>query len=454
LALRIAHERLRMRRLRAIEPIIAVLAAFLVLTLNSESLGQFSTNPIGSSSPKAQSERSSDTYAPVGPSGYKILIPEIKMNQIIGDIKTKPPVVIPPESTTPESTPDESVEKETPRQPHEPSEQTRVEDTHESATRLPFDHRYKKPTIPVDKEDLATDVRNRIERENPLLGPPLAPINITEALPEPTKEILGKRQSITLPKVKELETLKSEQKAFPVPVFEDRGSLAAEDWVVLQTRKDADKLPLEESQQETPLSKESHPQEPSTTGVQNIGQPKEEPDVTASEKEHRQIKEFEDTGRGFEGEVEIQIPAKEQILSPLDQQAANEKDLRAYLSETAPVLEELSLLMARAPSLNLVDYDPSELNTPVIPQDLGLKLESLKRDLRILDSKVFSIIPPSKYSQFHELIRQSISHTYLACEAISGYFQDAKPEELQKVKEHLVKAKELIQQTRKRNGSG
>jgi hypothetical protein len=118
------------------------------------------------------------------------------------------------------------------------------------------------------------------------------------------------------------------------------------------------------------------------------------------------------------------------------------------------VLEELSLLMARAPSLNLVDYDPSELNTPVIPQDLGLKLESLKRDLRILDSKVFSIIPPSKYSQFHELIRQSISHTYLACESISNYFQDAKPEELQKVKEHLVKAKELIQQTRKRNGSG
>jgi hypothetical protein len=118
------------------------------------------------------------------------------------------------------------------------------------------------------------------------------------------------------------------------------------------------------------------------------------------------------------------------------------------------VLEELSILMARAPSLNMADYDPSEVNTPVMPQDLGLKLESMKRDLRILDSKVFSIIPPVKYEQFHELIRQSISHTYLACEAIFNYFQDAKPEDLEKVKEHLTKARELIQLTRKRNSSG
>lgn len=141
-----------MRRLRAIKLIVSVLAVFLVLTLNSESYGQ-SANQIGSSSPKTQSETSSDTYALVGPFGYKILIPEIKMNQISGNSKPKLPVAVPPESTRPESVSDESVKKETPKQPSKPSEQPKIEEPSESATRLPLDHPYDKPAIPFVKED-------------------------------------------------------------------------------------------------------------------------------------------------------------------------------------------------------------------------------------------------------------------------------------------------------------
>jgi len=142
-----------MRRLQAIKLIMSVLAVFLILTLNSESYGQSSANQVGSSSPKAQSATSSDTYAPVGPTGYKILIPEIKMNRIIGNSKPRLPVTVPPESTLPESASDESVEKETPKQPSELSEQLKAEEPSESEAMLPFDHRHNKPAIPIDKED-------------------------------------------------------------------------------------------------------------------------------------------------------------------------------------------------------------------------------------------------------------------------------------------------------------
>jgi hypothetical protein len=141
-----------MKRLRAIKLITLVLTGFLVLSLNSASYGQ-SRNQIGRSSPKAQSETSSDTYAPVGPSGYKILIPEMKMNQISGNSKPKLPVVGPPESTRPESASYESVEKETPKQPSEPSEQLKAEEPSESATRLTLDDPYNERAIPSYKQD-------------------------------------------------------------------------------------------------------------------------------------------------------------------------------------------------------------------------------------------------------------------------------------------------------------
>ncbi len=463
-----------MRRLQAIRPMISGMVALLVLTLNSVSFGQSSNSPFHSSPSNAPSQQNPSTYAPVGPSGYKVLIPEIKMNQIVGDVKKKPTTNIPPEHGAPElepvpapqpgPVPDESVEKEAPEQHVETPQQPAEGIPSEAVKRLPFDHGDRKSPTPNDKEDIEQNVKDGIERESHMFGPPLAPINITEALPEPTKEVLGKRQPLITPKLKELEILKNNQKVNSVEVLQDQGSLAPEDWVLFQARKDADQLPFEGPklgpaektvQSEKPGTKESQTQEASESGVENIAHPPGETTAPTLEKEEQPIKETQDIGTSApEGRIKISPPPKEQVPSPLDETAVNETDLRMYLSQTAPVLEGLSLLMARAPSLNLADYDPSEMNTPAMPQDLGLKLESLKRDLRILDSKVFSIIPPSKYEQFHELIRQSISHTYLACEAISNYFQDAKPEDLQKVKEHLARAKELIQLTRRRNSSG
>jgi hypothetical protein len=98
--------------------------------------------------------------------------------------------------------------------------------------------------------------------------------------------------------------------------------------------------------------------------------------------------------------------------------------------------------------LTVADYDPSEPNAPVFPKELILKMDSLKRELQILDSKTFEIIPPAQYAPFHSIIRQSITQTYQACDEIINYFNDRKEQSLQKVQEHLLKARELIQKTR------
>ncbi len=313
-----------------------------------------------------------------------------------------------------------------------------------------------------EKEDLQ-DVKKRIEREQPHMGTPLAPINITEALPEPAKEALGRRQTLTAPKIKELEPIKRSLKAPVLEALEDHEALAPEDGIALETRKEATEIPFEETkpeseikkaQSEEPESNETLPKESTGAVAENLRQPPVESPDQSVEKEQRSARETQESAPGATENLTEAVAPKEHIPSPLDEQAVASRELRIYLTETTPILEELSLLMTRAPSLNLDDYDPSEANTHVAVQDLNLKLESLKRDLRILDSKVFSIIPPSKYAQFHELIRQSISHTYLACESVSNYFQDAKPEDLLKVRDHLSKAKEFIELTRKRDNSG
>jgi len=143
-------------------------------------------------------------------------------------------------------------------------------------------------------------------------------------------------------------------------------------------------------------------------------------------------------------------PAKESIVSPFGPQAAADPEVGSYLKVTAPILEELSLVMARTPSLTVADYDPSEANAPVFPKEMILKLDSLKRELQVLDSKTFEIIPPHKYVPFHSLIRQSITQTYQACDEIMNYFNDRDEQSLEKVRDHLLKARELIQKTRER----
>ncbi|MFA6224017.1 MAG: hypothetical protein WC647_17075 [Desulfomonilaceae bacterium] len=452
-----------MKRFQAIEPIILTLSALLVLTFSSDTLGQSLPNAPQEGAPNAQSSQGAGTYAPVGPSGYKVFIPEIKMNQIVGEVKPKVeeaphPVEAPVE---PENTEPVSPEKPGPViQIPGPSE---LEDRQETpVTHLPFDYSDGKTIKQHEKEDLQ-DVKNRIEREQPHMGTPLAPINITEALPEPAKEALGRRQNLIAPKIKELEPIKGSLKAPAVEALEDHEALAPEDWIVLETRKEATEIPVEETKHESEIKKaqseapefnETLSKESTGAVVENSGQTPVESPSQSTEKEQLPVKETQESAPGATENLTESIAPKEHIPSPLDEQVGTSRGLRIYLTETTPILEELSLLMTRAPSLNLEDYDPSEANTHVAVQDLNLKLESLKRDLRILDSKVFSIIPPSKYAQFHELIRQSISHTYLACESVSNYFQDAKPEDLRKVRDHLSKAKEFIELTRKRDNSG
>ena len=141
------------------------------------------------------------------------------------------------------------------------------------------------------------------------------------------------------------------------------------------------------------------------------------------------------------------IPQKERIPSPLDEDSTMTPELKKYLKETAPILEELSLLMARTPSLSIADFDPSESHTQALPKEINLKMESMKRDLRILDSKIFSIIPPQGYAQYHDLIRQSINHTYMATEAFINFANQSRIEDLTQVRDHLAKAKEYIHRT-------
>ena len=71
----------------------------------------------------------------------------------------------------------------------------------------------------------------------------------------------------------------------------------------------------------------------------------------------------------------------------------------------------------------------------------------MKRELEVLDSKTFAVIPPAKYSDFHSLIRQSITQAHQACHSIIEYFQESKSENFQKAREHLLKAGELIRRT-------
>jgi hypothetical protein len=141
-------------------------------------------------------------------------------------------------------------------------------------------------------------------------------------------------------------------------------------------------------------------------------------------------------------------PPKESFPTPLDENALKEDGVRAYLDSTAPILEALSLLMMKAPSLSVVDYDPSRDQSSPISADVLLSMDSMKRELQILDSKTFAIIPPLQYTRFHELIRESIAHTYQACDSIVSFLSEGKSEDLEAMQRHIGKARELIQMTR------
>jgi hypothetical protein len=146
------------------------------------------------------------------------------------------------------------------------------------------------------------------------------------------------------------------------------------------------------------------------------------------------------------------VPAKEALISPLASAGPQNVELQHYLRDTAPILEELSLLMTRAPSLAVADYDPSQDHPATIRDDIYMKIEYMKRELQVLDSKTFAIIPPPKYAAFHSVIRDSITETYQACDTIITYMRSPTSQNLQKMQEHLRRARELIQMTRTGRG--
>jgi hypothetical protein len=437
----------------------------------------------------------------IGDSGYVVPLPEIKMRNIIGN---KPPARPPAEEPekaveielpAPQEEPAEPVrpprqlqsvpqplERPTepvqppeqppaaPRQPAEVLPQTPVEVTPriQEAPRLPFEPSPRRPQEAESKPGPVEAPAGRDE-ETPVFKSPQAPEPITEA-PPPKKEILKRKAAAPqIPALLDNPPVKGAAKAIPLESIRLGASTESEGSIMLDSRKEPEVIP-----EPAPAPRESLPQpeppgvtRPETAPVASresvpapapgpppapVTQPEPSKEAVPMEPPVEPSEEFtapKETVPTFEHPAP---PPKESFPSPLDNDALNSREVRDYLRQTAPILEELSLLMTRAPSLSVSDYDPSDPGAPLVPKELFLKMDSMKRDLQILDSKTFSIIPPPKYSKFHAVIRESIASTYQACDAIIAYFQESSPENLQKVVNSLGKAREFIRRTRTAEG--
>lgn len=454
----------------------------------------------------------------IGGTGFKVPIPEIRMNRIIGEA---PPKKAPTESRRgPVSSPSDMPEAQV-LHPEEPGQL--MERPGPIPMRLPFDSRNRIPTagpveaLPSIKEETSPEesepqtvreapprpslhfrppekierlpdpeddihVResgghtpevpeqkpspaerpHRQEPHSPPFKGPIAPVNITDSLPEPPKEIISKRM-IPLPHISEVEVARDTIKSLPVETQALDKSDVEIDSIPLDTRRAPLLVEIEEPQPvvetKEELSTKAKPVEESKLADQIKHEPMTPPDTGQTfsiipPKESRPALEIkqqkEDKPAPKEDPQETEqtiIPQKERIPSPLDNEVSMTPEVRRYLKETAPVLEELSLLMARTPSLSIADFDPTEINGSILPKEINIKMESMKRELRILDSRVFSIIPPDGYAQYHNLIRQSINHTYVATESFVNFFNESKMQDLVQAKDHLLKAREYIKRT-------
>ncbi|MEJ2717078.1 MAG: hypothetical protein P8182_08050 [Deltaproteobacteria bacterium] len=263
-------------------------------------------------------------------------------------------------------------------------------------------------------------------RPLPLREVPAAPEDTLEA-PVPKTEILKARTPHKMPELLVTRPVKSTLTPTPLePV--DASETAPSEWIPLEPREESEIVP--------PAKPAPPPQE---SVPETVAPPREEPTVPEG---------------GTPPAEKLPPPPSvdERVPSPLDDDVLESREVKDYLSAAAPVLEELSLLMTRVPSLTIEDFDPSNPNAPVVPTDVSVKMDSLKRDLQILDSKTFAIIPPQKYRRYHARIRESISQTYQACESLSNFFDGKNTVDLRKVEQHLLKARELIQRTLKRSG--
>jgi len=410
----------------------------------------------------AQEEASTE----IGQSGYVVKVPEIRMRSIIGERPQK-----------------KTVEEEPRPEPVSPVQELKddpvisAEPPADQVNRLPFDpvdseHRASSPLgeptpEPPIKADPETE-KQIVERiqdrpqpeevppkpmetidESPVYHPPVAPEETYDPSFVPQKEILRRTGPHKIPAVAELEVRSGKISRLELGSRFADDPIPPEDWLSLGKRPEPVLLelpePVKEQVAEQPREDAETPRsyfpEETRTGDSPRGKPVP-------------LETRDGTPPGPETETvprkpvaPEESPAKETIPTPLDDDALDSREARDYLRQTAPIMEELSLLMIRAPGLTIVDYDPSETNTALIPEEIKLKMASIKRELQVLDSKTFAVIPPSKYLAFHELVRQSIAHTYMACDEIINYFDENKVENFQKAKEHLVKAGDFIRRT-------
>ncbi|MDQ7782584.1 MAG: hypothetical protein RDU20_06885 [Desulfomonilaceae bacterium] len=318
-------------------------------------------------------------------------------------------------------------------------------------------------------------------KESPpeMLTPPRAPEDAVEPPPPPRKEILKQKGDPSPPVIMKAPRSKEERKPMMLESAETDQMADPREWIQFDTRRDPVVIPPPEPEPvpETPLQPEVLPEQepqvlpetrpapepkietpmlPETRPLPEPVPVPEDGSVDPKPKESLPSEPLEEHPDAKETLPAFREPAqvREVFPSPLEEDALDSWEVMEYLRKAAPILEELSLLMTRAPSLTIADYDPSDPNAPAVPGDVHPKMDSMKRTLQILDSKAFEIIPPKKYVPFHGLIRESIAETYKACDAITAYLDSSKPEDLRGVENHLIKARELIRQTRERPHSG
>lgn len=310
------------------------------------------------------------------------------------------------------------------------------------------------------------------EPPSAIVSPPQAPEDAVAPSPPPRKEILKSGSIPSPPRLMGNAPAKEKSSTLSVSPAETDDLADPREWIQLEPRREPDVIPpagpepLPEPEQPPLPEPEALPPvlEPSppppaelSPAPEPMPVPGAEPGPKESVAPEPGSVPAEEAPTGKERIPTIKEPSsppKETLSSPLDDDAVHSSEVRDYLRQAAPILEELSLLMTRAPSLTIADYDPSDPGAPPIPKEIQLKMETLKWELRVLDTKTFDIIPPKRYVEFHSLIRDAIAETYQACEGIMTYLQESKQENLQSVLDHLSRAKKLIQRTRERTGSG
>ncbi|MBI5570538.1 MAG: hypothetical protein HY914_11390 [Desulfomonile tiedjei] len=428
-------------------PLLSMIRAILVLLLIATVLPLIFVPPEARGQKAPASKARPQEQAPVipeapnttiGDSGFNVPIPEIKMKRIIRDRPAAQPA-------TPGKPESEGVGDQ------EPEDEPAID-------WLPFDPARRRPVIVEPPETQPEHGRGPKEEAPSVFKPPVAPEDYLVA-PSPRTELLKAERSMEIPQILAAERLKDAKTSVPLRSQFVENPPSSEAEIALSSRWEPRVIP-------PPVQPEPEPDRVATTEAAPMTPPKQE-SATEPAPTQAPLPEPERVAKAEPPSIrepeEAPVPApllespqpppvEEAIASPLAKEAPSSPELREYLRSAAPILEELSLLMTRAPTLAIADYDPSDVNAAIFPEDIYLKLDAMKRELQILDAKTFSIIPPKEYALFHSTIRDSIAETYQACDTIMRYMRHPTDQELHKIQGHLGKVRHLIRKTRTGRG--